>query len=85
MLQLMKVACSLAVLAAPALAHGGPRPEILSTTDQAQKDQVLQTRENANRASRDRQPRPLESDRPTVGPQTTQGLMQDAIARSNSR
>jgi hypothetical protein len=85
MRQLMKVAFSLAVLAAPALAQSAARPETSPTTDQAQKDQAPEARANGNRESRDRQSRPRESDRPTIGPQTTQGLMQDAIARSNSR
>jgi hypothetical protein len=87
MLQLVKVAFSFAVLVAPALAQSTVRPGTPppSTTDQAQKDQAPETRANGNRASRDRQSWPQESDRSTIGPQTTQSLMQDAIARSNSR
>jgi hypothetical protein len=87
MLQLVKVAFSLAVLAAPALAQSASRPGNIppSAADQAQKDQAPEIGANGNHASRDKQSRSRESDRPTIGPQTTQGLMQDAIARSNSR
>jgi hypothetical protein len=82
MLQLMKVVFSLAVLTAPALAQGVPQTKTPPTT-QAQKDQAPEKR--ANDRQQDRQSRPRESDRPTIGPQTTQGLAQDAITRSNSR
>jgi len=82
--QLMKVAVSLAVLAMPAFAQGTPqRRASQPSTDQARKDQALTA--NGNRESRDRQARPRENDRPTIGPQTTQGLAQDAITRSDSR
>jgi hypothetical protein len=81
---LMKVAFSLAVLAAPALAQSVPRPDPPPATDQARKDQAQEPGAKGNQP-RDKQPRPRENDHPAIGPQTTQGLAQDAIARSNSR
>jgi hypothetical protein len=78
----MKVAFSVAVLATPALAQSVPRPDPPPATDQARKDQA---QEPGAKDKPPRDKRPRESDRPAIGPQTTQSLAQDAIARSNSR